>query len=415
MSSREARERRAIGRRRGTIGKACRCLIVAVGLLAPGGCGVLAREYFSEQAPDSRATTELAGTTLEGLRAAIREAIRDEPSLFAPPKFRETPTELVYSFGGVNRSFLEGTDGAPSPLESAAQTLASVEMMRRSIAKGANSAKYWEPILAAAEATVARELALIARPGDDPAAFRRQLQDLEARASQVLIDGISKVAATRSRRAVPAPPTDAFPPPSRQVATKRVVTETVQVPKQETRYRTVYELRQVQVPVTRIEQVPVTQSRPRYQFSWERGMNVPTQEMYTVMVPQSVTRYETVTQNVPRAVPETTTVMQTETRTREVTELKSIPLGRYKVAVVTRPDGANVYYLPRFAYYVFHGQKLLADDADSWRDSWKAFPAKEMVLGQSTYYFRARWEDSKTNHSQIDVDGDRDLILTPND
>jgi len=133
------------------------------------------------------------------------------------------------------------------------------------------------------------------------------------------------------------------------------------------------------------------------------------------MVPQSVTRYETVTQNVPRAVPETTTVMQTETRTREVTELKSIPLGRYKVAVVTRPDGANVYYLPRFAYYVFHGQKLLADDADSWRDSWKAFPAKEMVLGQSTYYFRARWEDSKTNHSQIDVDGDRDLILTPND
>lgn len=383
-------------------------------MLAAVGRGVPAREYVPEQAPDSRATTEPAGTTLEGLRAAIREAIRDEPSLFAPPTFRETPTELVYSFGGVNRPFLEGTDSAPSPLESAAQTLASVEMMRRSIARDANSAKYWGPILAAAEAIVAQELALIARPGEDQAAFRRQLQDLEARASQVLIDGVSKVAASQSRRAVPAPPTEAFPPPARPLATKRVIPETVQVPTQETRSRTVYESRQVQVPVTRTEQVPVLQSRTRYRFSPAMGRNVPTQETYTVMMPRSFTRYETVTQNVPRVVPETTTVMRTETRPREVTELVSVPLGRYKVTIVTRPDGANVYYLPRFAYYVFRGQNL-ADDSDSWRRSWKAFLAKEMVLGQSTYYFRAHWEDNKIHRSQADVDQDEDLTLTPND
>jgi hypothetical protein len=56
----------------------------------------------------------------------------------------------------------------------------------------------------------------------------------------------------------------------------------------------------------------------------------------------------------------------------------------------------------------------LADEPAIWRLHWKAVEhAETKILGKSTYYFRACWDDNRRHHSQSDIDADEELTIRP--
>lgn len=340
--------------------------------------------------------------SLEGLRESVRQAMREEPSLFVRPTFRTSGTTLVYSFGGVNSRFLDGPDGEPTALEQLAQTEAVVELMRQATASDANSRGYWGPILDQVEGLVQQGLTRVSAGAPDT--LPQDLAALRSQADQLLTDGIVRVATQRAQTAMPAEGPD-WGAPVDVVPMTRLVQTSVPVTRMVTQYRTqmVTEL----VPVTRTITEMVPLAGQAYMAKAKGKSSQP------ILVPRTRTITEMQKRQVPKQVAVDVPTTTTEARTVQVTEHVSRPRRQCKVTVKTRPDGGKAYYLPRFAYLVVRGQNL-ADDMSTWQVHWKAADDQSQItLGQSTYYFRAQWDDDRRHRSQRDIDNDLNVTIEP--
>jgi len=344
------------------------------------------------------------------------------------PSFRETEKELVYSFGGVNRESLAGTDSQASPFQQLANNMTRVELMRRAVGTDATSSAYWSPVLDGVEKIITEQIAIL--DGDEPVTEQRATKfgELQGQVERTLVDAIEKVAASQSRRAVPAPRSEAWPTPRyfTEYQPRSILVQvpvTLMSPRQHPVTENVTQQYTVNVPV----QVPTTRTRTEYRQVPKTDVGggyvlVPYQVEETVMVTQYRTETKTQTVPVTRMVTEMvpTTFMQTQYRTELVPV--SVPRApkKFKVTLSSNPTGADVFFLDDYNYDVFIGRQINSgrtprDDFVSWKTSWEAFLGKERVLGEARYYLRAHWDERRLHRSHTDLRADTEMTLTPNE
>jgi hypothetical protein len=377
---------------------------------------------------------ETAGTSLEQLRQSVRAAIKQSPHLIVQPVFQETETEYVYSFGGVNYRFLKGGQASLTPSEQIVNDMTRVELLRTGMSGNAASSAYWKPVLDRVEEALTEELALLDRDDLDSQQRQALLDSSPEKIEHIFREAIESVAKSYSRRALPLDVAKAWPRPTfvveqRYQPVSRIVTEQIPVTQMQTQYHTEY--RTVQVPVTRevIEYTQVTRNQIRYRRQFRPGtgyVNVPETVPTTELVPQRRQVTEMATRQFASTVPVQVPVTVMGSVERQITEFVtvSVPVQRtpqeYRVTIKMNPPGGNVFYLDQFTYTAMVGHWLRTrleppDDFATWKKRWNPAANEEMLGGDTTYQFRARWDGTRRFRAQKFIDHDTELPVSPND
>jgi hypothetical protein len=226
---------------------------------------------------------------------------------------------------------------------------------------------------------------------------RARFETLDEQARRTLAGGIEKVAASRSKKAVPAAASEAWPAPV--IYEDRVETINRSVPEivYQTRTRTAYRTQTVPATRTITERVPEVQMQWQYRSTQSNGQR----SWARVQVPVTVmtTRTRQVVENVTRMVPVTVTEQVPVTTTRTVAETRVRREARerrkYRVTLNPMPSGGWFYYLPDLLFDGFLGRRGKdGDNPDGWNAEWASIlgDPKSVELWENVpYSLRGYW------------------------